>query len=111
MSFRFSSCASAVALAILLLPACTQVRGRKRIREANELYHRGKYAEAVTLYKEAEALVPELPVALAERGLHLPAADRARQSRSRRAAAPPPARSPPSAGSARWRPRIRAPAS
>ena len=62
MSFRSSSCASAVVLAILFLPACTQVRGRKRIREANELYHRGKYAEAVTLYKEAEALVPELPV-------------------------------------------------
>ena len=62
MSFRFSSCASAVVLAILFLPACTQVRGRKRIREANELYHRGKYAEAVTLYKEAEALVPDLPV-------------------------------------------------
>jgi tetratricopeptide (TPR) repeat protein len=62
MSFRFSSCASTVALALLFLPACTQVRGRKRIREANELYHRGKYAEAVTLYKQAEALVPELPV-------------------------------------------------
>ena len=61
MSFRFSSCASAVALALCFLPACSQVRGRKRIREANELYHRGKYAEAVTLYKEAEALVPDLP--------------------------------------------------
>ena len=61
MSFRSSSSVSAVALALCLLPACTQVRGRKRIREANELYHRGKYAEAVTLYKEAEAMVPELP--------------------------------------------------
>ena len=49
MSFRSSSSVSAVALALCLLPACTQVRGRKRIREANELYHRGKYAEAVTL--------------------------------------------------------------
>jgi tetratricopeptide (TPR) repeat protein len=62
MSFRSSSCASALALAIVLLPACTQVRGRKRIQEANELYRRGRYAEAVTLYKEAEALVPNLPV-------------------------------------------------
>jgi tetratricopeptide (TPR) repeat protein len=61
MSFRFSSCASAFALALLFLPACTQVRGRKRIREANELYHRGKYAEAVKLYQEAESMVPELP--------------------------------------------------
>jgi tetratricopeptide (TPR) repeat protein len=61
MSFRSSSSVSAVALALCLLSACTQVRGRKRIREANELYHRGKYAEAVTLYKEAEAMVPDLP--------------------------------------------------
>src|SRR5580692_9699854 len=61
MSSRSSSCASALALAIVLLPACTQVRGRKRIQEANELYRRGRYAEAVTLYKEAEPLVPTLP--------------------------------------------------
>jgi tetratricopeptide (TPR) repeat protein len=61
MSFRSSSSVSALALAIVLLPACSQVRGRKRIREANELYHRGKYAQAVTLYKEAEAMVPDLP--------------------------------------------------
>jgi tetratricopeptide (TPR) repeat protein len=61
MSSRFSSCASALALAIALLPACTQVRGRKRVQDANELYRRGKYTEAIALYKEAEALVPELP--------------------------------------------------
>jgi tetratricopeptide (TPR) repeat protein len=61
MSSRPSSCASALALALVLLPACTQVRGRKRIQEANELYRRGRYAEAVAVYKEAEALVPELP--------------------------------------------------
>ena len=79
MSSRSSSCASAVALAIVLLPACTQVRGRKRIQEANELYRRGRYAEAVTLYKEAEPLVPGPADALAERGLHLPPADRARR--------------------------------
>jgi tetratricopeptide (TPR) repeat protein len=61
MSSRSSSFASALALAIVFLPACTQVRGRKRIQEANELYRRGRYAEAVTLYREAEALVPGLP--------------------------------------------------
>ena len=61
MSSRSSSYVSALALAIVLLPACTQVRGRKRIQEANELYRRGRYAEAVTLYKEAEPLVPNLP--------------------------------------------------
>jgi tetratricopeptide (TPR) repeat protein len=61
MNSRFSSCASALALAIALLPACTQVRGRKRIQDANELYRRGKYSEAIALYKEAETFVPELP--------------------------------------------------
>jgi|SRR5579871_2087891 len=63
MSCRFSSCTSALALAlaIALSPSCSQVRGRKRIQDANELYRRGKYAEAVALYKEAEALVPGLP--------------------------------------------------
>ncbi|HVV52034.1 MAG TPA: hypothetical protein VHO06_20365 [Polyangia bacterium] len=61
MSCRSSSCASALLLALALLPACSQVRGRKRIQEANELYRRGKYAEAVALYKEAEAMVPGLP--------------------------------------------------
>jgi tetratricopeptide (TPR) repeat protein len=63
MSCRSSSCvnALALALAIALLPACSRVRGRKRIQEANELYRRGKYAEAVALYRQAETLVPDLP--------------------------------------------------
>jgi tetratricopeptide (TPR) repeat protein len=61
MSSRSSTCASAVALALVLLPACSQVRGRKRIQEANELYRRGKYAEAVAMFKEAETFVPDLP--------------------------------------------------
>jgi tetratricopeptide (TPR) repeat protein len=45
-----------------------QVRGRKRIQEANELYRRGKYAEAVALYEEAEALVPGLPTLWLNKG-------------------------------------------
>lgn len=61
MSCRSSSCVSALALAVALLASCTQVRGRKRIQEANELYRRGRYAEAVALYRQAEALVPDLP--------------------------------------------------
>ena len=45
MSYRFSICVSA---AIVLLGAgCTQVRGRKRIQDANELYRRGKYTEVL----------------------------------------------------------------
>ena len=59
MSFRYSICVSA-ALAVLA-GGCTQVRGRKRIQEANELYRRGKYTEAVALYEEAARLVPSLP--------------------------------------------------
>ncbi|HZL20738.1 MAG TPA: tetratricopeptide repeat protein [Polyangia bacterium] len=59
MNFRYSICVSA-ALAVLA-GGCTQVRGRKRIQEANELYRRGKYTEAVALYEEAARLVPALP--------------------------------------------------
>ncbi len=69
MSCRFSGCARAGFLAaLLLLPACTQVRGRKRIQEANELYRRGKYAEAVALFEEAEAFVPDLPTLWLNKG-------------------------------------------
>jgi len=66
MSFRSSICVSA-ALAVLA-GGCTQVRGRKRIQEANELYRRGKYTEAVALYEEAEGLVPDLPTLWLNKG-------------------------------------------
>jgi tetratricopeptide (TPR) repeat protein len=66
MSYRSSICVSAAL--VLLCGGCTQVRGRKRIQEANELYRRGKYAEAVALYEEAEALVPNLPTLWLNKG-------------------------------------------
>jgi tetratricopeptide (TPR) repeat protein len=66
MSYRSSICVSAAV--VLLCGGCTQVRGRKRIQEANELYRRGKYAEAVALYEEAEALVPNLPTLWLNKG-------------------------------------------
>jgi tetratricopeptide (TPR) repeat protein len=66
MRFRYSICVSA-AIAVLA-GGCTQVRGRKRIQDANELYRRGKYAEAVALYEEAEALVPDLPTLWLNKG-------------------------------------------
>jgi tetratricopeptide (TPR) repeat protein len=66
MSFRSSICVSA-AIAVLA-GGCTQVRGRKRIQEANELYRRGKYTEAVALYEEAEGLVPDLPTLWLNKG-------------------------------------------
>jgi tetratricopeptide (TPR) repeat protein len=68
MSYRSSSCVSAATVLLVLVGGCTQVRGRKRIPEANELYRRGKYAEAVALYEEAEALVPNLPTLWLNKG-------------------------------------------
>jgi tetratricopeptide (TPR) repeat protein len=61
--------ASALLLvAAFLLAGCTEVRGRKLLQEANELYKRGKYAEAVTLFEQAEALVPNLPTLWLNKG-------------------------------------------
>jgi len=69
MSCRSSTFARAsLVAALLLFPSCTQVRGRKRIQEANELYRRGKYAEAVALFQEAEAFVPQLPTLWLNKG-------------------------------------------
>jgi tetratricopeptide (TPR) repeat protein len=59
-------------LPTLLLAAtslgCSEVRGRKRIQEANELYKRGRYHEAVTAFESAEALVPNLPTLWLNKG-------------------------------------------
>jgi tetratricopeptide (TPR) repeat protein len=40
---------------------CGQVRGRKLVQEGDDLYKRGRYAEAVAVFEQAEALVPDLP--------------------------------------------------
>jgi tetratricopeptide (TPR) repeat protein len=64
MSCRSSICARAGALlalaALAVLPSCSEVRGRKRIQDGNEFYRRGKYAQAVAKFEEAEAFVPRL---------------------------------------------------
>ena len=70
MSCRFTTSAN-TATAIFLLVAvsgCTEVRGRKKIQEANELYKRGKYAEAVAVFDEAAELVPNLPTLWLNKG-------------------------------------------
>ncbi len=67
MSFRSSIFINTLALA-LAAGGCTQVRGRKQIQEANELYKRGRYAEAVAAFEVAEALVPELPTLWLNKG-------------------------------------------
>ena len=59
MSFRFTTCISIASVAFVFLAAgCSEVRGRKKIQEANELYKRGRYQQAVAVFEEAEALVP-----------------------------------------------------
>ncbi len=70
MSCRFSICVSVVAVAGLSLAAggCTEVRGRKRVQEANELYKRGRYREAVAVYEQAETMVPALPTLWLNKG-------------------------------------------
>jgi tetratricopeptide (TPR) repeat protein len=69
MSCRSSSYVRAsLFAALLLLPSCGQVRGRKLIQEANELYRRGKYPEAVALFQQAEAFVPDLPTLWLNKG-------------------------------------------
>jgi len=44
------------------------VRGRKLVQEGNDLYKRGRYAEAVAVYEEAETLVPDLPALWLNKG-------------------------------------------
>jgi tetratricopeptide (TPR) repeat protein len=66
MSSTSTSCASSRSLALAVVVAlaatgCSQVRGRKLVQEGNELYKRGRYTEAVAVFEEAEALVPQLP--------------------------------------------------
>ena len=77
MSFKYSrsinkvtAAALTVVLGLLALgnAGCTEVRGRKQIQQANELYKRGKYAEAVTAFEAAEALVPDLPILWLNKG-------------------------------------------
>jgi len=62
MSSRFTTFGSALAIvAAIGTLGCSEVRGRKRIQEANELYKRGRYQEAVAAFEAAEALVPNQP--------------------------------------------------
>jgi tetratricopeptide (TPR) repeat protein len=74
MSCRSTSFTSRLAAALVVLAAaggaggCSEVRGRKRIQEANELYKRGRYREAVTAFESAEALVPNLPTLWLNKG-------------------------------------------
>ena len=48
---------------------CSELRGRRRIREGNRLYREGNYAQALQEYEEAEPLVPHLPQLWRGKGL------------------------------------------
>jgi tetratricopeptide (TPR) repeat protein len=51
-----------LAIAVALLASgCNEVRGRRKVQEANKLYRDGQYKDAVSLYREAESYVPALP--------------------------------------------------
>lgn len=59
-STSFSKTAGAVALALFAF-GCSEVRGRKLVQEGNDLYKKGRYADAVAVFGQAEQLVPDLP--------------------------------------------------
>src|SRR4051812_10540553 len=82
--------ATTLALAPALLGGgCSEVRGRKLVQEGNERYKRGKYAEGVATFEQAEALVPDLPTLWVNKGYPCRqlVAPGARDAESRRAVA------------------------
>jgi tetratricopeptide (TPR) repeat protein len=54
---------------LLLGSGCTELRGRRRVREGNRLYREGRYQEAVAAYEQAEALIPNFPLLWLNKGL------------------------------------------
>jgi tetratricopeptide (TPR) repeat protein len=68
MSSRFTTFISSLTLLGVGLGGCGEVRGRKKIQEANELYKRGRYQEAVAAFEAAEPLVPNLPTLWLNKG-------------------------------------------
>jgi len=54
---------------LVVTSGCSEVRGRKKIRDGNQLFRDGKYAEAVEKFAEAEPLVPDLWVLWLNKGL------------------------------------------
>lgn len=55
-------------LALVALAGCTEVRGRKTVQEANELYKQGDYRGAVAKFQEAEQLIPSFPTLWLNKG-------------------------------------------
>jgi pentatricopeptide repeat protein len=57
-NFRRWSLVLAVAALAWSSSGCTELRGRRRVREGNQLYRDGRYAEAVTAYEAAARFIP-----------------------------------------------------
>jgi tetratricopeptide (TPR) repeat protein len=54
---------------VLLASGCTELRGRRRVREGNHLYREGRYQEAVAAYEQAESLIPNFWLLWLNKGL------------------------------------------
>ena len=54
---------------VLLASGCTELRGRRRVREGNRLYREGRYQEAVAVYEQAESLIPNFWLLWLNKGL------------------------------------------
>jgi tetratricopeptide (TPR) repeat protein len=54
---------------VLLGSGCTELRGRRQVREGNRLYREGRYSEAVAAYERAEALIPKFWLLWLNKGL------------------------------------------
>src|SRR5690606_34567580 len=58
-----------VAITAVVGLGCTELRARQHAREGNRLYQSGEYSEAIEEYERAEALYPDLPAVVLNKGL------------------------------------------
>lgn len=54
---------------MLLGSGCTELRGRRWVREGNRLYRDGRYSDAVAAYQQAESLIPNFWLLWLNKGL------------------------------------------
>jgi tetratricopeptide (TPR) repeat protein len=63
------ACFGLGAALVLLASGCTELRGRRLVREGNRLYREGRYQEAVASYEQAESLIPNFSLLWLNKGL------------------------------------------
>jgi tetratricopeptide (TPR) repeat protein len=54
---------------VLFASGCSELRGRRHVREGNRLYRDGRYREAVSAYEQAEPLIPNFWLLWLNKGL------------------------------------------